>query len=445
MSRTRQAVAREWRLGGVTLGGSTIGWNLVGVLGALLGVAIVAAWVLESYFRVDVAASISALGTDTYCDLGRSGIGVHCFGDYSSIYYPSLFGVPTAPEAVYPVSTRLVRLPFFLIATVGGFQAGLVAFVVASATCLLAPLIWAVRRSPWFAKALVVVVVGVGSGPFLYAWDRGNVLALTVPLMLAFLVGLVTNRPWLAVGAIIACATVRPQFAGLAIALVGVRAWRPALVAAFGSVTAVLAPFLLFGSRWLSGIADWVAAASAWAGSQSLEDPWPSNVSVARALFVATGISSAACAIAALGLLLVLGVAVVATARRLPPLALGASVLAITCLSLPITYGYYYVFAIPLVAVVFRKGLEGWPTGERLDKALIVSFLVALTLSLTPLVVPMSGKLTPFPGAVVVSTSIPLLATFGWIVFLMAAAARGVIPRRAVPITSPSNREQTES
>jgi hypothetical protein len=422
----------------MVLGGSRFGWSIVSTLAALLGVALLLAWIYTSYLGIDVTASVSFVGTDGWCDDAMSGLGVHCFGDYSSIDYASLGAQPSEPEAVYPVSSRLLRLPFYLIASVGGFQAGLLAFVVISAMCLLSPALWSLRGAPWFAKGIVLTAVGLGTVPFLFAWDRGNLLALTIPFLLLVILGLMRQRPWLVTGAIIVCATVRPQFALLALALVAVRQWKPALVSFGGSIGAVVASFFLFGSAWLSEIGEWIKAAGSWSQAVPLSRDWPGNVSVPRALYsvVHTGpwadsafVASIPDSVYTVASLLVLGVAVliiVAGGRRLPSLAVVASLLAVVSLALPLSYGYYFVFALPLAAVVFREGLAGWPAARPLDKTLIVSFFLALVLSLTPLLIPMSGSFAPVPGTVVVASLVPILATLAWVAYIGVLTIRGV-------------------
>lgn len=428
----------EWQPNERILGGSRFGWVVVGALSVALGAAAAVAWVLSSDYGVDVPASVSFTGPDGYCDVATSGIGTPCFGDYSPIDFASVGAPPSAAETVYPASTRLSRLPFFAIERAAGFQAGLITFLTISAICLVAPAVWAVRRAPWFAKGIVFTVTGLATAPVFVAWDRGNLMALTVPLVFAVLWGLVKRRPWVVTVAIIACVTIRPQFALLALALVATREWRLALINAAGSLAAVVASFLHFGSTGLTEIRDWISDAQTRFQSQSLADGGPPNIAIPRVPYrlahagpwgqsgVVKGLPVAACARVALPFIGAAVLAIVVTGRHLPPLAVGASSLVAISLTRPLVYAYRFVFVLPIVAIVFRYGLDSWSGGRWLDKAMIATLGASLIFSLTPLLIPVGGTFQVMGVASVVVSPVPVLATASWILFMATLAASGV-------------------
>jgi hypothetical protein len=436
MNAVRRASKSEWRINDRLLGGSRFGWTLVSALTVSLGVAVGVAWVLSSYFGVDVPASVSLVGVDGHCN---GGLGVHCFGDYSAIDFASLGAQPSDPEAVYPASSRISRLPFFLIGHFAGFQAGLVTFLIVSALCLISPAVWSVRHAPWFAKGIVVTATGLTAAPVLIAWDRGNIMALAVPLIFAVMWGLARNHPWVVTAAIIAGAMMRPQFAVMALALVAVREWKAAIVSAVGSVAAVATSFFLFGSTWLTEIGNWIEVARTWTRSQPLGQNWPPNISIPRALYVlahagpwrdlgfVTNLPDWAYAVAGIVFAGAVVAVVVVAGRHLPPLAIAVAMLAAISLALPLAYAYYYVFALPIVALVFRDGISEWPAVRRLDKVVISAFFIALLLSLTPLLLPMGHAFQVAGGVSVVANAVPICATVAWMVFMAALAASGLV------------------
>ena len=230
------------------LGGTWFGWSVVGSLGLLLGPAAIMAYILGSYLEIDVAGSLSQVGRDGGCDLLVTGVGRHCFGDFTSIYYPSPVAPLVESEWLYPVSTRILRLPFWIVGELFGINAALTVYLFVSAVCILIPVFWAVRHTPFWAKGLVLGVMGIATTPFIFAWDRGNILSLTVPFVFLAILGLVkTRHGWVVIG-VIAAASIKPQFALLAFALLAVRDGRRFAIALGGSVVVVVGSYALLGS-----------------------------------------------------------------------------------------------------------------------------------------------------------------------------------------------------
>lgn len=425
------------------LGGSRLGWNLVGILAWLLGLAVVSAWILSSYFKVDVATMVSYPGADGWCNVPHEGIGVHCFGDFGAITFNSLTSPPVGPELVYPLSSRILRIPFFVIASLSGFQASLIAFLIVSAACVTFPVVWAVRDVPWALKPVVVTVLGVTTTPFLMVLDRGNMLAFAVPALFLALLGLVRDKPWLVAISTIVAASVKPQFALIAVVLLALHRWRAAAMAILGSAAILVLPYLMYGNAWLAKFVAWLDAAHSWSRGQPLAVNWPGNISFPRVLYLlahagpwrdSTLVSSqvdGSYTTVSIGLLAIVVVLLVLAGRRLPPLALGVSALAVACLASPLTYIYYLVFLIPVGAIVFRQGLGDWPAQTRWDQVMPVLLAVALVLGLSPLPIPLGGNLAP-----PVASLLPVLSTCAWALFLGAMALWSLMRLRARPVST---------
>lgn len=416
------------------LGGSRFGWNIVGILMGFLGLSLVVAWVLGSYFRLDVAAMISFRGNDGACSLPREGVGLHCWGDFAAIRFSALTSPPQGPEAVYPISSRILRIPFFAISSIGGFQASLFAFVIASAACVISPLVWAVQHTPWALKFVVVTAAGVATAPFLMVVDRGNVLGLIVPMLFLSLLGLVSEKPWIVTIAVVVAASVKPQFALLSVVLLALRHWRPAMTALGGSIAIVVVPYLVLGGKSLQGISDWLDAARGWSGTQPLSVGSPGNISLPRALYLVvhsgpwrdapllSTVTDSTYTATCWALLAVIVSILVYSGRHLPPLALGVCFLTISSLALPLTFAYYAVFMIPVIAIIFRLGLDDWPAKTLWDRVVPVLLSAALVLGLSPLLVPLGASLTP-----PVASLLPVLSTCFWAAFLGAVAIWGLL------------------
>jgi hypothetical protein len=443
-----------WSPNDPQLGGTTFGWSIVGMAAALLGPAIVIAWALGSYFRLDIAASISMIGNEGRCDLDVTGIGVHCFSDYTSIYFDSPFQALVYYEQLYPVATRLVRLPFWGVGEIFGLHASLIVFLLVAAVGMALPALWAVRHSPWWAKAVVVTVLGIATAPFLFAWDRGNIVMLAVPFLFLAMLGLVKDKPWWVVVGVIVAATIKPQFALLGFALLARGDWRRALAAVGGSVVVVVGAYALLGAAGPAALVAWIQEALGWSDARELFWSWPGNGSIPRALYLVTHLGPWADsgALAAVpdsvyryvgqGYFVALVIGLLAVGRRLPPLAVGAGLIVIAAFILSLSLGYYFVVVLPVVAIAFRRGLEGFPLVGARAKVIIASFAVALVLSITPLIVPILPVHNPVPGTLVIGSVVPSFAILAWTVFLTALVVHGVAEtiaaRRRVAVPEPT-------
>jgi len=416
-------------------GGSRLGWNLIGTLTGLLGIAALAAWIQSSYFRVDVTGSISFYGADGMCP-PPDGLGVHCWSDYSAIRFNSLTAPPQNVEVMYPLSTRLIRIPFMIVENTAGFQAGLTAFIIISALAVLAPTAWAVWRVQWPLKPVVLTASCVVTMPFLVLLDRGNVIALSVPFVFLFLLALVRERPWLAVACMIVASSIKPQFMVLGLALVTLRYWRPAAVGFAGSGAVIVLPFLLMGDRWFSALTTWRDESLSWTGSQPLAGDWPPNLSLAKAVFesLQSFVDQPDSYFVRLTMVFIitLCVIIVSTGRHLHPLLVGTVFLVIACLTLSPAYAYYACFAIPVMALVFRLGFTPSALPSRWDRPITALLSAGLVVSLSPILISV-GIHGPaqLDGQVITSSLAPRLSSMIWMLFLLVAATLSIVNWRS--------------
>jgi hypothetical protein len=418
--------------------------QIVGSLAILLGLTVVIDWMLASYRGVDVAGSLSFVGQDGWCTPGTVGLGWHCWGDYTGIVFTSLTDATRNAEVVYPMATRLVRLPFLAAQTLWGVQAGLILFLLVGTLCLLLPFVWALRWKPWPTAAVEMTVACVATAPFLIVLDRGNILVLAVPLLLVFLLAFLRDQPWVLTASVVAASMVKPQFAILALALLTLRHWRvfPACIAAVA--VAFAAPYALLGSGSYPAFRAWLTETSLWAQLNHLWLDLPTNLSFARAVYAWADslmaldpdwlemISRDATVLGAVVVLIVLAV----RGDRLPRIVTGAAFLCIACLTLPTSYGYYGVFALPIVAVILRTDGDGTAMVARPRPVISMVMAGAVVLTLTPLILPRLPFIPIRAGeAWLIGSWTPLLATTAWLLFLVlvvgAACRREASPSSA--------------
>ena len=260
---------------------------------ALWVVAIPIGWVSWAYLQVPVNEVISAPADDGHCTRGLEGIGVHCFGDY---FYPAKLAA-SQPTWVYPSLyphsyTASGMVPHVLANTAGNLfgsvQAGLALFLVALVIALLVPaVLLAVRLRPPVG-VLALIVLGVGSLPFLLAVDRGNSVALVAPLVLWLAWATVTKRWSQVMAAIVLASLLRPQFILLALILLSVRQWRYLIATGVLATVFNAAAFALWPRGFTANFVPWLQSIGSYSGMVPLERNNPTNLSTAHAITVLT-------------------------------------------------------------------------------------------------------------------------------------------------------------
>jgi hypothetical protein len=430
------------------------GWQIVGALAGLLAVSFIVNWSLASFYGVDIFASIAFPGNDSsWCDTTKYAFGRHCWSDYTLIRFDSLTAVPAkymsatvGVEQTYPVSTRIVRIPFFVVEQVLGFKAGLLAFIAAITACLAAPAWWATIGARWPQRVMFLLVGTVATAPFLVVWDRGNIFAFVVPLLLVALVAIVVEKPWIAVLAIIAAASVKPQYAGMGLALLALRLWIPGIIALAGAAAAMFLPFLLLGGSALSGATDWLRTAALLNERLPLTVDLPQNISFARLLARAVEVTAQVGELVGLDMLqvrvllgaplqtyttisLVFSASIIAlllvVGRRLDRSVLAIAFAAVLSLSTTLTYAYYFAFCIPALAILVRAPRGRFVPHGRLQEGLKLVLSAAIVCALTPLVIPMRA-VNVIEGPLLVGSWLPLLGTGFFALFLILAVAVGL-------------------
>jgi hypothetical protein len=449
---------------------TSLGWMLLGLLGLQLGLAAPMAWALDSYFNVNVPASLMFFGKDGWCDIDTEGVGRHCFGDFHERflidpYGPQPWANNLEMSPIGPVITGLANW----LATIFMSRFVLAIFILIYAACLIAPAIWASRRLPWPLGLLVVGITGVATYPFLATMDRLNNVALTVPLILVFLVALSTrNRRGILIS-VLALTVIKPQFIVLYLVLVAHRQIRVAVVGVLASTASCLALVVGAGGGDFGRITQWLAAISGYGSGVTLhrvEFFTPINVSFSRLIFLgSTALESLQQVLfgghapvwAGVHLVLIpiqtwlfiLAAVILAVwGGRIPPVALGVAALVLSSLVLgEYVAAYYLSFALPVCALFLRRAspegphhrfeLEGevdlWAAHRGRPSWLQLSALLATVFSCSLLIVPLPliQELGFFQDRFHrVSPIMQNLATASWLLFLCVAC--GVALRSAL-------------
>jgi len=193
-------------------------------------IALPAIRVSSQYFEKDVAASLSYMARDGWCEVGVSPeAGFHCFGDYASqaLTAEHDFSIGDRdftkgpytgdPNAAYNSLYRPIGQFRHVVSDLirEGFAGRQPAFYTYFAFLLLAvltPAIWLAWL--WRRSALLlipVVVIGIAALPVIAVLDRANGAGFVVPLLLAFVLFLRRDPPWLSPAMAVGAALIRPR------------------------------------------------------------------------------------------------------------------------------------------------------------------------------------------------------------------------------------------
>jgi hypothetical protein len=338
-------------------------------------------FVLTQYFAIDAISSLLAFPyADCYLDWGTN-IGRHCFSDYA---YEVMFGMranPWEPFQVvlqpdihqtavnnYPAAGMLPPMVFGLLGKLLGAPVlGVLGYLLALAIAVLSPAVWAARGAHGLERIVVFVACGAAAVPVWSVIDRANSVGFLAPVGLVFLVALCRQRWGLVAVMIVLAALLKPQFVVLAIVLFATRQWRWGGIAITGAVVLNAAAYLLWPQDFPHTIVQSAASTLGYGGG-SVGAFATSNVSFSRSLLLAPdilmflqtggkmpdGFLAGPRSLIGYVILVLVVVAVLALGRRIPPVMAGIVLLVTAALFPMVTISYYFVFALPIAALLVR-------------------------------------------------------------------------------------------
>jgi len=427
---------------------SSLLWATVIMLGLIL---IVTSLIASQYYGKDVATSLTFFADDGHCAKGANeGIGVHCFGDY---YFLLPFTSQTNPWTEYNgmrvnyFASGIV--PHWLFGTIGaslGYPVvGLIGYLLLLAASLAAPAVWASRGKPVATRIMTIGAFGLVSVPALMAIDRGNSVALTAPVLLAFLVALRRGNDRMTVITIVLASLVKPQYALLVMVLIAARKWKQSFLAIAGIIVTNALAFLVWPRGFPGAIGQAVSNVLNYAVATPMSDRYPANVSLSKGLYLAESAVKwitqtppgeswvdAHAGLLGAAVVALLFAAIFVMRDHLPPHISGILVAMCASLFPSVSWSYYLVFALPVAAILLRDPVgapqrdrwlgvldgENMSAAKRVASALVV---LATAMALSRVLLPTS---IPVPG----SSRTDLLGTSAEIVpLLWIAAALAVV------------------
>lgn len=384
---------------------------------AFVALAIV---IYSGYLGYSFSASFSFQVQDGWCDPATQGLGAHCFGDFSD-YDDRDFRAPWSwPAGPYshPPLIYLWHSAFASLGQVlGNPRLGLALWLICIALAVLVPAWWSgLGRRP-SDRALALLVIGVGSTPFLAAIDRGNSAAFLVPPVMLWAWAVVRDHPWWAAVAIVIAVSVRPQAIFLVLVFLVAHRFRFFVRTAVAGFLAILLGFAVYpGNRW-SNFTQWVENITVYGAYANPYNSHVPNFSLARTL----GLLSQAISVYTQGLklrtepilippstlelsVLVITLLLAVTVpllmwfrgQRLSPLGIVSIPLILLVILPSTTFAYYaVVFLVPAAMLLAGRERGGSKYVVQCDSSRLTSlthaaFIVALCFTLVPLAVPLS-------------------------------------------------------
>mgnify|MGYP000025692711 CR=1 FL=1 len=426
-----------------------------------LSVTLTSLVLIGSYWGVNVLA-YNYVANDRWCDLATEGFGLHCFSDFHQFVL-----IPPGEMLGESLNTSQGRSPLgsvisdlFSLVGLLSPRGALFGWILISAFLMLFPIIWATRGLGRSQRIQGILLLGVLTLPFWAVLDRGQQMALAVPLMLVYGIALVRNRYMWAAASAAALFLIKPYLILLLLPILGCRKAKPIALWATTVTVGLLISFLPYGLGAFGRAQSWftqllgVGEAQGLRfdtspASEAITGSYPYDYSLVGALTdFAYRISPVIRTDELLGILprvtfigavisLALIVLLVIVKQHLDPVRWVVALLAAA--NVAATPAYSYQFAFVLVGVALLVGFGPHPPVHSQSSTTCGGFRfdllpVVLLLSLLPLIVPLQ---LPVANDPLVANEIPLIdnvypifLTILWYVFIITSVIQGFGTRR---------------
>lgn len=404
----------------------------------LLNVFLVLSSVIaESYYNLVSVGS----GFDGWCDKNILGVGVHCFSDFTLpamiVAEPNPWNSQYVNGQNYPAAALLVPGAFVLVGKIlGNPQFGLVSYIISMIICLALPAIWATKNRELSFRVVFVASAGALSVPAIMAIDRGNSVGFVVPVLLLFLVSIERKNDALIALSIVVATIVKPQFFILILLPLALGRFKATVYAAVGVLLSQFLAFLFWPRDFPFTIGSAIKNTLSYGGTPELDSRYPTNGSIVSGIYEAAsslGLANLAGQIQlnqtaiTLSLVAIFFAWVHLTRKKTPVIIPAVFSIFFASTFVPVSWGYYLVFAIPVAAVLLRdpacvqiKETHFQGIGERLvfrgnlPRTALLALIVSCSLTLSKIVIP---NVTPTKDPYPLNTG--ELPSFLWLVTLV--------------------------
>ena len=370
--------------------------------------------ILSRFFEINVFDSYLWLLADGWCPPPNetSFLKSHCFGDYGTTIYhfnqanpwDEFSGLPVNP---YPAAGYVTHVLFNQIGLItNNSNLGLLSYVLTLLLFSLFPIIY-ILKSKISNKVVKIIILSPLMGTLLFAIDRGNAVVFTIPFIFLALKSYLENHLKQLLIYLIILSILKPVFIILTLLFLLQRSYLKFLIASVTVFFVQLYAFLQYtGENTLAFILSrYIASLEYYSNYQSLETIYPYNISFVRGIVAIHNFVSSILQIDnSLLLSFILNnksiISVIPLFLFLVLFFIFGSKLVITKLGIftflitisislsPITYQYYLIVYIPILAHIFlsenSKGIfyqKGF-----LETSLAITTALLITFSVTPVI-----------------------------------------------------------
>lgn len=389
-----------------------------------LWTAVLPAWWIQSQFQdIPVSAKFSYDAADGHCDSRTQGIGKHCFGDYYQLvddlsrslsYEVHQSNYPPIGLLIHVITTRTEE--FLKL----GPRGGLAMYLTVCIAALMAPSIFLLQTLRGSYRFTAFFLVGISSLPSLIALDRGNNVAFVVPFLLAFGVYAARRRYVIAALALAFGVAFKPLLFLAFVFFVGIRHWRALLLGLSTCATISIIGFVLWPGDRLKNVLVFAESLRTSTSYQAVSQDYPANLSASRGLFqmlAPMGVSLSYVYLMGPILLICVVATLILRSQNINGIKLLILSLSLPLLVSTVTFAYYLVVLLPLVAVFLS---ESEINSVQTEWATLQIIAVSFAVSLVPLPISISDS-----G---ISIS-PHFTGLNWLLVCIVILIRAWIPR----------------
>jgi len=240
---------------------------------------------LSSYLGFRLSGSLILHADDGWCDTAFQGLGIHCFGDFSSFmnYDVQSPWANSMPTAYPPLSVLFMGLFQGIYSITNGSNLSLQIYLTLLVLSLVSPAYFFIKSG--FSKLMTLTIFSffILLAPSLMIIDRGNNLGFCVPWIFVGYYFAVQKKYFHFQVIVVVLTLLKPQFGFLSLLLLFRRQNRLFLVFLLNSITGYLTFFLFFGPKEIfSNLYLWIVNVLNYQSYVGLPAVYPSNISFAN-------------------------------------------------------------------------------------------------------------------------------------------------------------------
>jgi hypothetical protein len=251
---------------------------------AALALSTFLSFFLSSYLGIRLSETLIFIVEDGWCDTNFQGIGLHCFGDFSSFMINDMKSPWIDSETAYPPFSIILMGLFkriYEITNQNNFA--LLSYLFVLLACLILPAYSFIKNGISKQMTISIFTFFILLAPSLMIIDRGNNIGFSVPLIFGAYVVALQGKYRLFQILIIFLTLLKPQFALLGIYLLFANQRKVFFSFLINSTIAYMFFFLFFGPKLVfDNVKNWLQNLFGYQSYVDLPGVFPANLSFAN-------------------------------------------------------------------------------------------------------------------------------------------------------------------